>query len=71
MDAKLPDLEAIDIAVSVLSHGLPLGPDVLGGAEADDWAMRINDDLARIVVAYPGKFVGFDQGGSEICSGCF
>jgi predicted TIM-barrel fold metal-dependent hydrolase len=59
MDAKLRDLEAMDIAVSVLSHGLPLGPDVLGGAEADDWAMRINDDLARIVAAYPGKFVGF------------
>jgi hypothetical protein len=39
----------MDIAVSVLSHGLPLGPDVLGGAEADDWAMRINDDLARII----------------------
>jgi hypothetical protein len=34
MDAKLRDLEAMDIAVSVLSHGLPLGPDVLGGAEA-------------------------------------
>src|SRR5262245_31881801 len=45
MDAKLHDLEAMGIAVSVLSHGLPLGPDVLGGAEADDWAMRINDDL--------------------------
>ena len=59
MDAKLRDLEAMDIAVSVLSHGLPLGPDVLGGTEADDWAMRINDDLARIVAAYPGKFVGF------------
>src|SRR5262249_23031475 len=59
MDAKLLDLEAMDITVSVLSHGLPLGPDVLGGAEADDWAMRINDDLARIVAAYPGKFVGF------------
>jgi hypothetical protein len=59
MDAKLRDLEAMDIAVSVLSHGLPIGPDVLGGAEADDWAMRINDDLARIVAAYPGKFVGF------------
>src|SRR5262249_45078584 len=28
MDAKLRDLEALDIAVSVLSHGLPLGPDV-------------------------------------------
>src|SRR5262249_59502779 len=59
MDAKLRDLEAMDIAVSVLSHGLPLGPDVLGGAEADDWAMRINDDLARIIAAYAGKFVGF------------
>ena len=59
MDAKLRDLEAMDIAVSVLSHGLPLGSDVLGGAEADDWAMRINDDLARIVATYPGKFVGF------------
>ena len=59
MDAKLRDLEAMDIAVSILSHGLPLGPDVLGGTEADDWAMRINDDLARIVAAYPGKFVGF------------
>jgi predicted TIM-barrel fold metal-dependent hydrolase len=59
MDAKLRDLEAMDIAVSVLSHGLPLGPDVLGGAEADDWAKRINDDLARIIAAYPGKFVGF------------
>src|SRR5262249_47647912 len=59
MDAKLRDLEAMDIAVSVLSHGLPLGPDVLGGEEADEWAMRINDDLARIIAAYPGKFVGF------------
>ena len=59
MDTKLRDLEAMDIAISVLSHGLPLGPDVLGGEEADDWAMRINDDLARIVAAYPGKFVGF------------
>src|SRR5215469_14689271 len=58
MDTKLLDLEAMDISVSVLSHGLPLGPDVLG-AEADDWAMRINEDLARIVADYPGKFVGF------------
>jgi predicted TIM-barrel fold metal-dependent hydrolase len=57
MDAKLRDLEAMDITVSVLSHGLPLGPDVLGGMEADDWAMRINDDLARIVATC--KFVGF------------
>ena len=68
MDAKLLDLEAMDITVSVLSHGLPLGPDVLGGAEADDWAMRINDDLARIVAAYPGKFVGFGTMGLAIRS---
>src|SRR5262249_621146 len=59
MDAKLHDLEAMDIAVSVLSHGLPLGPDVLGAAEAADWAMRINDDLALIIATYPGQFVGF------------
>jgi hypothetical protein len=31
---------------------------VIGGAEADDWAMWINDDLARIIATYPGKFVG-------------
>ena len=67
MDAKLLDLEAMDITISVLSHGLPLGPDVLG-AEADDWAMRINDDLARIVAAYPGKFVGFGTMGLAIRS---
>lgn len=59
MDSKLRDLEALGITLSVLSHGLPLGPDVLGGAEADEWAMRINDELACIVAAYPSKFVGF------------
>ena len=67
MDSKLRDLEALGITLSVLSHGLPLGPDVLGGAEADEWAMRINDELARIVAAYPGKFVGFSSIGFGNC----
>lgn len=58
MEEKLRDLDTMKIAVSALSHGLPLGPDVLGGQEADEWAMRINDDLARIIQAYPGKFIG-------------
>ena len=58
VEAKLDAMDRLAVDVSVLTHGLPLGPDVLG-AEADDWAMRINDDLARIVQAYPGKFIGF------------
>jgi len=39
----------------VLSHGLP-GPHVLGGAEADGWAARINDELAVTIAAHPGRF---------------
>ena len=57
-DAKVEAMDRLGVDVSVLTHGLPLGPDVLG-AEADEWAMRINDDLARIAEAYPGKFIGF------------
>ena len=51
-------MDRLGVDVSVLSHGLPLGPDVLG-AEADEWAMRINDDLAQIVQTYSEKFIGF------------
>jgi aminocarboxymuconate-semialdehyde decarboxylase len=58
MDEKLSAMERMHIDVSTLSHGLPLGPDVLGGEEADEWAMRINDDLARILQTYPGRFIG-------------
>src|SRR5215472_10802153 len=43
MEEKLRDMDQMQIGVSVLSHGLPLGPDVLGGKEADEWAMRILD----------------------------
>ena len=67
-EAELEAIDRLGIDVSVLTHGLPLGPDVLG-AEADDWAMRINDELARIVQAYPGKFIGFGSLGLSIRSG--
>ena len=58
IEKKLRSMEDMKIDIAVLSHGIPFGPDVLGGREADDWAMRINDNLARIIAAYPGKFVG-------------
>ena len=58
MDAKLRDMDDMKIDVAVLSHGIPFGPDVLDPREADEWATRINDDLARIVAMFPGRFVG-------------
>jgi predicted TIM-barrel fold metal-dependent hydrolase len=58
VESKLEAMDRLGVDVSVLSHGLPLGPDVLGG-EADEWAMRINDDLAQIVHTFPDKFIGF------------
>ena len=57
MEQKLRDMDDMAIDVAALSHGIPFGPDVLGDQEADDWAARINDDLARIISNYPGKFV--------------
>jgi predicted TIM-barrel fold metal-dependent hydrolase len=59
MEKKLRDMEDMNIDVAALSHGIPFGPEVLGGREADEWAMRINDDLSRIIANYPGKFVAF------------
>src|SRR5215469_2425254 len=47
MEQKLRAMENMNIDVAVLSHGIPFGPDVLGDDEADEWAMLINDDLAR------------------------
>jgi predicted TIM-barrel fold metal-dependent hydrolase len=58
MDAKLRDMDEMKIDVAVLSHGIPFGPDVLGGDDADDWAARINDDLARIIAMFPGRLAG-------------
>src|SRR6516225_3471843 len=58
IEAKLADMDAAGIDLAVLSHGLP-GPHVLGGAAADSWAARINDELAVITAAHPGRFAGW------------
>jgi len=63
IEKKLRDMEDTKINVAALSHGIPFGPEVLGGWEADQWAMRINDDLARIITDYPGKFVALGSVG--------
>jgi predicted TIM-barrel fold metal-dependent hydrolase len=63
VEKKLRDMDDMKIDVAVLSHGIPFGPDVLGGQAADEWAMRINDDLARIIAEHPGKFVGLGSVG--------
>jgi len=48
-------MEDLGIGISVLSHGMP-GPELLSGPEADAWASRINDHLAEVMQAHPGKF---------------
>ena len=55
VDQKLRAMEDLGIGISVLSHGMP-GPELLGGPEADAWASRINDHLAEVMQAHPGKF---------------
>ena len=56
-EAKLADMDAAGIDLAVLSHGLP-GPHVLGGAQADLWAARINDELAAIGAALRSRGAG-------------
>ena len=63
MEKKLRDMEDMKVDVAALSHGIPFGPEVLGGREADEWAIRINDNLARIIADYPGKFVALGSVG--------
>jgi predicted TIM-barrel fold metal-dependent hydrolase len=58
VEAKLAEMDAAGIDLAVLSHGLP-GPHVLGGAQADYWAARINDELAALTAAYPRRLAGW------------
>ena len=67
MDEKLRDMEDMKIDIAVLSHGIPFGPDVLDNQEADEWAKRINDNLAEIMERYPGRFIGFGSLGWGDC----
>ena len=67
VEQKLRDMDDMKVDVAALSHGIPFGPDLLGGREADDWAERINDDLARIISMYPSRFVGLGSIGFGNC----
>jgi predicted TIM-barrel fold metal-dependent hydrolase len=58
VEAKLADMDAAGIDLAVLSPGPP-SPAVLSGALADSWAARINDELAVIAAAHPGRFAGW------------
>jgi predicted TIM-barrel fold metal-dependent hydrolase len=58
VEAKLAEMDSAGIDLAVLSHGLP-GPHVLGGAAADGWAARINDELAAITAAQPSRLAGW------------
>jgi predicted TIM-barrel fold metal-dependent hydrolase len=51
-------MDAAGIDLAVLSPGPP-SPAVLGGALADGWAARINDELAVIAAAHPGRLAGW------------
>ena len=55
VDQKIRAMQDLGIGISVLSHGMP-GPELLGSPEADAWASRINDHLAEVMRAHPGKF---------------
>ena len=58
VEAKLAEMDMAGIDLAVLSCGMP-GPAMLGGAQADDWAARLNDQLAAITAAHPGRFAGW------------
>ncbi len=58
MQRKLADMDSAGIDVGVLSLGIP-GPELLGGAEADEVARLANDVLAEIIAKHPNRFWGY------------
>jgi len=58
MPRKLADMDSAGIDVAVLSLGIP-GPELLGGAEADEVARLVNDVLADIIAHHPDRFWGY------------
>jgi predicted TIM-barrel fold metal-dependent hydrolase len=55
MQRKLADMDSAGIDVAVLSLGIP-GPELLGGAEADEVARLVNDALAEIIAQHPDPY---------------
>ena len=58
MQRKLADMDSAGIDVAILSLGIP-GPELLGGAEADELARMVNDLLAEIIAKHPNRFWGY------------
>ena len=56
--SKLQHMDQAGIDMAVLSTALPY-PAMLGGAEADLWATRLNDELAAVITAHPERFAGW------------
>jgi aminocarboxymuconate-semialdehyde decarboxylase len=58
MPTKLADMDEAGIDVAMLSLAMP-GPELLGGAQADDMARFSNDLLAELIAAHPDRFWGY------------
>lgn len=55
---KIDDMDSCGIDVAVLSLSVP-GPELIGGAKADEVAKIANDELAEIVAKNPKRFWGY------------
>jgi predicted TIM-barrel fold metal-dependent hydrolase len=55
VERKLADMDSAGIDIAILSPALP-GPELLGGAQAEEAAREMNDSLAEIVAAHPNRF---------------
>lgn len=54
LDVKLREMDRLHVDMAVLSYAVP-GPEMLRGAEADEWATRMNDYLAKLVKRAPDR----------------
>lgn len=55
VERKLADMDSAGIDIAILSPALP-GPELLGGAQAEEAAREMNDSLAEIVAVHPNRF---------------
>jgi len=58
MQIKLAHMDELGVDVGVLSLAVP-GPEMLEGVQADETARIMNDLLAEIIDAHPGRFWGY------------
>jgi predicted TIM-barrel fold metal-dependent hydrolase len=58
MQRKLADMDSAGLDVAILSLSIP-GPELLGGAQADELARLVNDVLAELIAQHPHRFWGY------------